>query len=173
MTTSLRRCSCRITLAAALTIAAAPALAQPIEAGSQDAFESSTRDEPGRDQARAWRQGRRGSRPTEQELGAASPDLPQPRGYRAAPAHDGYAGDGANGYGGGSGYGTMDQRGDHSGTYDEDRRLPVAPFGGGRGYQTQTPSGVGGMDSFSTFRGTAAGPQYSNQLPTYGGRSGR
>lgn len=173
MTTSLRRCSCRITLAAALTIAAAPALAQPIEAGSQDAFESSTRDEPVRDQARAWRQDRRGFRPTGQELGAASPDLPQPRGYRAAPVYDGYGGDGANGDGGGSGYSATGQRGDYSGTYDEDRHVPVAPFGGGWGHQTRTAPSVGGLDSGSTFRGTAAGPQYSNQLPTYGSRSGR
>jgi hypothetical protein len=174
MTTRFRRCRRSVALAAALAIAAAPALAQPIEAGSQDVFGSpAARDgaTPGRGQAGPDRPARRGFRPFRQELDAASPDmpsdLPSSRDFGEAPPYGGY---GTNGFGNGAGDGDMAEPGYDGNGYREGRRTLVAPFGGGPGYQTPIPLGAGSLYSGSAVNGTAVGPQYSNQLPAYGGR---
>ena len=165
MMSRLRCRSRRVTLAAMLSMVAVPALAQPIEAGSQDVFARPGGDDPGRDQARARREGRRGAYPVGQEPGAGSPGRPaawpQPR-RRGDPAP--YGGYGANGDEAGAGDETMTRSGVEGGTHGEDRWAPVAP-GGGPGGRMPTPLGAGSLYGGSAFNGTAAGPQYSDQLP--------
>ena len=164
MRTRLRRCSCRVTLGAALAVAATSAGAQPIEAGSQDVFARSAGDDFGRDQGLARQDGRRSLHATGRNLGAGSPDFPAAspwsRGRVDAAPYGAYEGYGANG----AGQGTMAWSGDDSGAYDEDRRAPAAAYGG-PGRRTQPPLEAGSLYGGSTINGTAAGPQYSNQLP--------
>lgn len=175
MTTRLRRLSCRVTLAAVLATAAAPALAQPIEAGSEDALESPGRYDQEREQPHSRWQGRRDFYPVGPGRGAAYPGSsaatpPQAREYGDAPSYGGYGGYGANGYEDRAGYGDTVEPG---GGYGEGRGARVAPFGGGPGYQTPIPPGAGSLYSGSAVNGTAVGPQYSNQIPATEGRSRR
>ena len=178
MTTRLRRLSCCVTLAAVLVTAAAPTLAQPIEAGSQDALESPGRYDQEREQPHSRWQDRRDFYPVGRGRGTAYPESsaatpPQAREYGDAPSYGGYGSYGASGYGDGAGYGTTVQPGGDGGAYGEGRGARVAPFGGGPGYQTPIPLGAGSLYSGSAVNGTAVGPQYSNQLPAYEGRPRR
>lgn len=183
MTTSLLR---RAALAALLACAASPALAQSIDADSQDALV-----EPGARQYDAPRPPprpvpRRGQFRDPSRYGAASADLPatvpqQPGGYGASYGGYGYP-SGPSGYAGRDGYGSADGYGagypngggyvpSGDGPYGEPGSLGgsgrafVAPFGGGPGNQTPIPLGAGSLYSGSAVNGTAAGPQFSNQLP--------
>ena len=174
MRTRLLRRSCRVALAAMLAGAARPAVAQPIEAGSQDVFERPARDDVGRDQGRTGQDGWRSPFPAGRRLGAGSPDLPtiQPlsRGNVDATSRGAYGGYGADGAG--MGYGAMARSDDDSGTYDEDRRAFTTPSGG-PGWRAQRPPGAGSAYGGPGFRGTATGPQYSDQLPAPGDRPRR
>lgn len=181
MTTSLLR---RAALAALLACAASPALAQSIDADSQDALV-----EPGARQYDAPRPPpRRGQFHDPSRYGAASADLPatvpqQPGGYGAPYGGYGYPG-GPSGYAGRDGYGNADGYGAgypvagdgpyaQPGSLGGSGRAFVAPFGGGPGNQTPIPLGAGSLYSGSAVNGTAAGPQFSSQLPAYQDRSRR
>ncbi len=202
MMTSLPPRLRRLVLALLLAAGAAPAAAQPIEAGSQDALDlPGTRQygtPAGRDSA-VPPQGRRqfSDRPG---IGTASPDLPatlpQRQGGFQVPygayggngyGENGYGGpddgDRRSGYAGRDGYGSAggydDGSGDtRGGTYGDGEfrageSALVAPFGGGPGNQTPIPLGAGSLYSGSAVNGTAVGPQFSSQLPAYQGRPRR
>ena len=183
-----------LALAALLSAACAPALAQPIEAGSQDALELPYARQPDDRQDRGTpASARRGQYRDRATLGAASPDLapdlPPPRGY-GVPAPYGYGAYGS-GYGGPA-YGTDDPgygapRPGYPGSYGNQGSYAgrngidgpygepafVAPFGGGPGNQTPIPLGAGSLYGGSAVNGTAVGPQFSSQLPAYQGRARR
>ena len=166
MTTRPRRFSCRVVLAAVLATAAVPAVAQPIEAESQDVFSRPAGDDAGRDQGWGRQESRRGPYPVGRHLGAGSPDLsaapPWSRGPVGGVPYGAYGGYGANGAG--MDHGTMAWSGGDDGAYDEDRQPPAAPFGRPGGW-AQFPSGTSSPYGGPAVNGTASGPQYSNQLP--------
>ena len=182
MTTSLPPRPRRIVLALLLAGVAAPALAQPIEAGSQDALDlPGTRHygtPAGRDSAAPFPARRQFS--DQAGNGAASPDLPATLPQRqsggvqvpyGAYGENGYAGpvdgDGRSGYAGRDGYGGAGGYGGGEWEGSGDREGGT-PYGGGE-------FGAGGPAVVAPFGGGPGtpGPQFSSQLPAYQGRSRR